>query len=151
MRKMRRGAFAAVLALVLVLALCRPAGVRAQCSLIVSPQELAQLLDEQPEALYVDLRSEKAYNQMHIPGFSLLEYDEQDVLALADEEGPVVFICATGVRSAMAFNLLTAQGRDDVHACIFGVIDFAEAMGETQMEGDYVCLPCALEMKEEEE
>lgn len=147
MRRRQTGALAAALAL----ALCLPAGALSQCSLIVSPQELAQLLDEQPEALYVDLRSEKAYNQMHIPGFSLLTYDEQAVLALADGEGPVVLICETGVRSAKAFNLLLAHGRDDVHACIFGVTAYAEAMGETQMEGDYVCLPCALETKEEEE
>lgn len=133
------------------LALCLPVCALSQCSLIVSPQELAQRLCDQPEALYVDLRSEKAYNQMHIPGFSLLEYDEQAVLALADGEGAVVLICETGVRSAMAYNLLTAQGRDDVHACIFGVTDYAEAMGETQMEGDNICLPCALQMKEEEE
>lgn len=139
-------AFAAALAL----ALCLPACTLAQCSLIVSPQELAQLLADQPEATFVDLRSEKAYNQMHIPGFVLLKYDEQAVLALADGEGPVVLICETGVRSAEAFNLLLGQGRDDVHACIFGVTDYAEAMGEAQMEGDNICLPCALETKEEE-
>lgn len=121
-----------------------------KCSLIIEPQELDRLLSEQPEIRFIDLRSEKEYNQMHIPGFTLLEYDEQAIVALAQENTPVVFICSKGVRSAMAFNLLLEAGMEDVHACIFGVTDYAQAMGETQMEGNNICLPCLIKTMEEE-
>lgn len=138
-------------AFLLVLCIAVSAYAATQCSLIIQPQELEQMLAEQPQTRFIDLRSEKEYNQMHISGFALLEYDEQAILALAEEKVPVVFICSKGVRSAMAFNLLLEAGMDNVHACIFGVADYAEAIGEAKMEGNNICLPCLVKAMEEEE
>lgn len=146
--RVMRGGLAVLLALCM---LAVPACAAAQCSLIIEPQELAKMLSERPEIRFIDLRSEKEYNQMHIAGFQLLEYDEQAILALAEEESPVVFICSRGVRSAMAYNLMLGMGKKDVHACIFGVADYAEAMGEEKMEGGNICLPCLIKARKEEE
>ncbi len=122
----------------------------AHCLLVIEPQELAQMLDEETDALYVDLRSEKEYNQMHIPGFILLEYSEEAVLALAEYDCPIILICQTGVRSARAFNLLVTAGRDNIRTCIFGVADYAETIGEERMEGDNICIPCLLQKEDKE-
>lgn len=149
MNDRRKRIWAILLALLFALCLAVPA-CASQGALIIFPQELTQLLAQPTEGIsFIDLRSEKEYNQMHIPGFELLEYDEQAILALAAEEQPVVFICSKGVRSAMAYNLLLAAGKANVHACIFGVADYAQAVGEAQMEGDNICLPCLLKLEEE--
>ena len=87
---------------------------------------------------------------MHIPGFILLEYSEEAVMALAEGSHTIVLICSSGIRSARAFNLLAEAGRDNIKACIFGVADYAETMGEDQMEGDNICIPCLLPKEKKE-
>lgn len=115
-------------------------------SLIVEPQELSDALAS-GEGIFVDLRPEKYYNRMHIPGFIHLPYDETDVLTLAQAEEPVYLICAAGRTSARAYNLLLEAGAQEVHAAVFGVEEYAEAMGLENMEGADICVPCILLQK----
>ena len=117
-------------------------------SLLVEAQDLLTAI-ENGEGLFVDLRDEKAYNRMHITGFINIPYEEGAILALAGTDQPVYLICATGYRSAMAYNLLLAAGGRQVHAIIFGVADYAKSMGIEQLEGADICKPC-LVMKEKE-
>lgn len=140
-----------VCALLVLLAVCvlSPAAAHGH-SLLVRPQELADALAD-GEGIFVDLRPEKYYNQMHIPGFVSLPYDEADVLALAQCGQPVYLICAAGRTSAMAYNMLLEAGAQDVHAAVFGVEEYAEAIGLENMEGADICVPCILLEKSMEE
>ena len=119
-------------------------------SLLVEPGELTDALARQ-EGIFVDLRSEKAYNRMHIPGFIHLPYDEEDVLALAAKQEPIYLICTAGRASAKAYNLLLQAGAREVHAAVFGVEEYAEAAGLENMEGADICVPCILLQKSLEE
>jgi len=131
---------AAVLLFALMVAACVP-GLAHAHSLLVSPQELSDAL-ALGEGVFIDLRTEKAYNQMHIPGFELLEYEEEAVLALAHRKAPVYLICTAGRTAAKAYNLLLDAGVQEVHAAVFGVEEYAEAMGLESMEGADICIPC---------
>ena len=110
-------------------------------SLIVEPQRLTDAL-AQENGIFVDLRTEKEYNRMHIPGFINMPYDEETVLTLAGEKDAIYLICTSGRTSAKAYNLLLDAGAPEVHAAIFGVEEYAEAMGLETMEGADICVPC---------
>jgi len=118
-------------------------------SLLTEPHELKMALSHQ-DARFIDLRSEKEYNKMHIPGFENMPFQEEAVLTLAEETKPLYLICSAGQRSAMAYNLLLEAGATEVHACIFGVSEYAEEIGETFMEGANICIPCLLLIEKEE-
>lgn len=131
---------AAVLLFVLTATACVP-GLAHAHSLLVSAQQLRDAL-EAGEGVFIDLRTEKEYNKMHIPGFEHLEYDEEAVLALADRDAPVYLICTAGRTAAMAYNLLLDVGVHEVHAAVFGVEEYAGAVGLENMEGADICIPC---------
>lgn len=135
------------MALLLLLMLCMCGRAWAyEHSLLIEPQELADAL-ARGDGIFIDLRPEKAFNRMHIPGFVHLPYDEADVLALAGEDTEIYLICAAGRTSAKAYNLLLDAGAQRVHAAVFGVEEYAEAMGLENMEGADICVPCILLQK----
>lgn len=117
-------------------------------TLIIEHGELMLAL-ESGRGRFIDLRSEKLFNQTHIAGFENLPYREDEVLALAAEEEPVYFICASGRTSALAYNLLLKAGARDVHAILFGVEAYLSDY-EAAAEGAFVCVPCEA-MKEQTE
>lgn len=131
----------------LLIMLCLGGSARAhEHSLLAEPRELTDAL-AQGNSVFVDLRSEKAFNRMHIPGFVSLPYDEVQVRALAGEDRAIYLICASGRTSAKAYNLLLDAGAQQVHAAIFGVEEYAEAVGLEAMEGEDICAPCILLQK----
>ncbi|MGN1369299.1 MAG: rhodanese-like domain-containing protein [Aristaeellaceae bacterium] len=133
--------------LLLVIMLCMCSGARAHGhSLLVEPQVLADAL-AQGNGVFVDLRTEKAFNRMHIPGFMSLPFDEDQVRALAGEDRAIYLICTSGRTSAKAYNLLLDAGAQQVHAAVFGVEEYAEAVGLEAMEGEDICAPCILLQK----
>ena len=120
----------------------------AENKFLMHPAELTTMMQEQPDAIYVDLRSEKDFNKIHIPGFVNLEYNEEAVRMLSKESRPICLICLSGVRSQKAGILLAEAGYTDVYVCTFGIADYANLVGEKQMEGADICLPCLKLMKE---
>ena len=117
--------------------------------LLVQPQELYDALAT-GEGRFVDLRTEKSYNKLHIVGFELLTYDEDELSKLAKEEQPIYLICETGRTSATAYNFLLDKGADEVYAAVFGVNEYAETMGIEGMDGAEICIPCVALQKEME-
>lgn len=77
------------------------------------------LLDENPDAVIVDVREEEEYITGHAVNAVLLPLDEltaeRAAEALPDRSAPVLVYCRTGARSEEAACRLCAMGYTDVY------------------------------------
>jgi rhodanese-related sulfurtransferase len=97
----------------------------------LTPKEAFQLLQEHPNALFVDVRSNMEYlfvghpaGSIHIPWIDEPDWTinphfvtqvRQAILGGASGAAPVVLICRSGVRSLEAGRALVAAGVKDVY------------------------------------
>lgn len=76
-----------------------------------SPQEIQKKLEQGEPLQIVDVRSREEFEQWHIPGALSIPIDrlDEDPAAAAaelDPEKPIVVLCETGSRSALAYHIL---------------------------------------------
>lgn len=91
----------------------------------MDPDELAELLAEDPHALVVDVREPYEYERGHIPGALLVprgmlegaadQHNRHTLAELAEARArTVILVCDTGARSALATVTLTMMGFERV-------------------------------------
>lgn len=76
---------------------------------LISPEDALKRLDSDEDILLLDVRTEAEYNQVHIPGSTLIPVEElesryQEILQWQDK--PVIVYCRSGRRSAIAADIL---------------------------------------------
>lgn len=92
-----------------------------------------RLLCEQPDVVMLDVRSPGEFASVHIKGSCNLPLDFlQDRAGEVVEkvDGPIAIICAQGVRSAEAANLLAAAGAGDLRVLDGGIHAWQSDGGE---------------------
>lgn len=80
---------------------------------LVTPDQALALLEQEPNALLIDVRTEEEYLTGHIPDSVLMPVDELESLLgelPADKETALIVYCRTGRRSAAAADLLRKTG-----------------------------------------
>lgn len=78
----------------------------------VAADALDDFLQATPDALVLDVRSDKEWEGGYIPGAKHIPIDQlsQRLGEMADKKRPILAICASGARSATAADLLTRNG-----------------------------------------
>lgn len=100
----------------------------------ISNAELQEMLDNNPEYQFLDVRTSREYNDKRIPGFTYqidfyqLE-DDYSLLDVLDKDVPVVIMCNSGNRSASAAKILVEEGFTTVYNLENGITGWN---GETE-------------------
>jgi len=84
----------------------------------ISAEEAKKMLDENPQARLLDVRSESEYKEKHIVGatlFPLPEIESKATTVLPDKSALILVYCRSGVRSNNAANLLVSMGYTNVY------------------------------------
>jgi sulfur-carrier protein adenylyltransferase/sulfurtransferase len=85
----------------------------------MTPAEVADLREAQPDLPVVDVREASEWEQGHLPGATHISksYLEQQIeAAVPDRDAPVVLYCAGGIRSLFAAQTLREMGYGDVRS-----------------------------------
>lgn len=92
----------------------------------ISAQEAKKMLDENPVAILLDVRTEAEYKEMHIPNAILLtdsEIKRKAANVLPDKDALILVYCRSGRRSAASARELINMGYTRVYD-FGGIIDW---------------------------
>jgi rhodanese-related sulfurtransferase len=81
-------------------------------------EKAKKTLEENPNAILLDVRTEAEFQEGHIPGALLLPSDEvkkRAAVVLPNKDVPIFVYCRSGRRSAKAVRELMAMGYTNVH------------------------------------
>lgn len=81
-------------------------------------QAFAEAIQENPDAVVLDVRTLQEFEEGHIPGAVRIDYLQDDFAARVaelDKDKPYYLYCRSGNRSAKAAQLMVAQGFDEVY------------------------------------
>ena len=84
----------------------------------ISAKEAKKMLDENPDAILLDVRNESEYKEEHIPRAILLPVNEIGTKAkekLPDKDALILVYCRSGGRSRNAANILVSLGYTKVY------------------------------------
>ena len=84
----------------------------------ISAEEAKKMLDENTNALLLDVRTEAEFNQSHIVGaisFPLSEIEAKAADRLPDKNALILVYCRSGKRSQAAANMLVSMGYTNVY------------------------------------
>jgi len=115
----------------------------------VSPNEALAELEQDPETIYLDVRSVPEFQQGHpirainipllhfVPGMGMMPNDDffEVVQANIKQDAKIVIGCKTGARSARAVEILTQLGYTDVANVRGGFIGVMDPMGRVMEAG----------------
>lgn len=117
------------LAVILGMMAAGPLLARIQGLNTVGPQQALGLMNHQ-DAMVLDVREDKEYEQGHILGakhLPLSRLDDGLKNLKADKSKPVVVVCNSGARSKAACSKLAKQGYESVHNLTGGVMAWTGA------------------------
>ena len=92
----------------------------------ITAQEAKQVMDENPDAIIIDVREQSEYDAGHIPNATLLPLGQLEALAaeaLPDRNAPLLVYCRSGRRSKAGAESLVSLGYTDVRD-FGGIIDW---------------------------
>ncbi|RME17132.1 MAG: rhodanese-like domain-containing protein [Alphaproteobacteria bacterium] len=104
----------------------------------IMPWDVPDFLAEHPDALFVDIREREEFARARIPGTlnvprgileSAAEWDYAETVPelVTAREKPVLLICRSGNRSALAAEVLEQMGFEDVRSVKLGVKGWNDA------------------------
>lgn len=85
---------------------------------VISAEEAKTIMEQNPEALILDVRTEEEYEEGHIPSAVLLPLDELEGRAeaeLTDKEQTILIYCRSGARAGEAARILQDLGYTHVY------------------------------------
>jgi len=104
----------------------------------VSPQRVAEWLDDEPDLQIIDVRETYEHEAGHIAQARHIELERLAAQAQSlDRERPVVFQCRMGVRSAMATQAFRAAGYE-AYSMQGGLVAWAQAGLPLSPDGGHV-------------
>ncbi len=92
----------------------------------ISPQEALALMEEDPNVILLDVRTEEEYYEKRIPGSVLIpDYDLPELAAqkLPDKDATILVYCRTGRRSEASSRQLIEMGYTRVYD-LGGIVDW---------------------------
>lgn len=92
----------------------------------ITPEEAQQMLQDQPDAILLDVRTQEEYDTQHIEGATLLtdsEIAERAADVLPDKDAVILVYCRSGRRSAASSQQLAELGYTNVYD-FGGIIDW---------------------------
>lgn len=90
----------------------------------ITTKELQALLEDE-ENVFVDVRSEREYKNLHIPQFKNMPIGAD--LTTLPKDKPIIVICQSGIRSNKACRQLVKLGYTDVTNIRRGMNDFRKS------------------------
>ena len=93
----------------------------------ITAAEAKKIMDENPKALLLDVRTEAEYKEVHIPGAILLPVSDIGVKAaemLPDKNALILVYCRSGRRATSAAILLVSMGYTNIYD-FGGIIDWS--------------------------
>ena len=96
---------------------------------VVSAEQAASLLDQDPAPTIIDVRTPEEFAQGHLDGAVLVDYnapDFRDRIAEFPRDGTYVIYCRSGNRSAGARQVMTELGFTDVADIDGGVVAWTD-------------------------
>ena len=104
----------------------------------ITPEELAERMKQDPEAIVADVRKKSEYDSEHIKDVMNAPLDTvNDSMLKIDKEKPVYVHCAGGYRSMIFISILKARGYENLVDVKGGFKSIKES-GRFQLS-DYVC------------
>ncbi|MEE8443106.1 MAG: rhodanese-like domain-containing protein [Dehalococcoidia bacterium] len=102
-------------------------------------KEAKEMMDRGDSVLVVDVRESDEWQEGHVPGAVHIRVD--DVLTRIDElptDKKLLFICAAGVRSALACEMAAAMGRppEQLFNLEEGMVGWIESKFPTSQDND---------------
>jgi|GEM_PF-1008061 len=84
---------------------------------VIGGEEAKKIFDAYPNAILLDVRNRDEYDESHISGSVLIPVSELEsrLSELPDAGAPIIVYCRAGVRSASAWNILSAHGYSNVY------------------------------------
>lgn len=92
---------------------------------VLSIEEAKSILIEDPEAVFLDVRTPEEFNEGHIEGAVLINFFDEDFkeqVEALDKDKPVYIYCRSGNRSQKAGMILTQMGFQKVYNIEAGYI-----------------------------
>ena len=131
-RSLLRHLLTAVVATTLAVALaaCSDAGTATSGVRVADAEEVAELLEEEPERVVIDVRTPAEYAEGHLEGAVLVDFNAPDFaeqIAEFDTDGEYVIYCRSGNRSAGARDVMTDLGFEDVVDVEGGIVAWNDA------------------------
>jgi len=86
----------------------------------ITPSQARAKMQAYPNAIIIDVRSQRAYNTGHIPGAKLLPYyaiEAQAPYVLPNKNALIIVYCQSGARSNSAAQALVLMGYKNVYDC----------------------------------
>ena len=85
---------------------------------ILSIEEAKTILAEEPDAVFLDVRTPEEFKEGHIPGAVLINFFDENFKEQVedlDKDKPVYIYCRSGNRSQKAGKILTEMGFKEVY------------------------------------
>ena len=123
-----------------------PATAQAQGAAVardISDVELLGLIDQRPDLILIDVRTDKEWDGGHIEGACFLDYLEDDFKARAEQlpkDRPIALYCAAGGRSEDAMKLMAKAGFQELYNLRGGFYGWEDA-GRAVSQSEAVPLP----------
>lgn len=96
----------------------------------VSATELKTLLNDRPDLLLIDVRTDMEWKAGHIPGAAFIDYLEDDFSAIAhalSKDLPIALYCAAGGRSEDAMKNMAKAGFKELYNLRGGFFGWEDA------------------------
>lgn len=116
--------------LAVALAACSDGATATSGVRVADAQDVAELIEDEPERIVIDVRTPAEYAEGHLEGAVLVDYnapDFADRIAEFDPEAEYVIYCRSGNRSAGARDVMTDLGFADVVDVEGGIIAWNQA------------------------
>lgn len=94
--------------------------------MLISPEEVKSMMEENEDFTLVDVRTQAEYDEGHIPGSILIPVDELEERAeeiLTDKDAKIVIYCRTGNRTKAAGEILKRLGYRNLYD-LGGIVDW---------------------------
>lgn len=103
----------------------------------IDPEDVAEFIAENPDALILDVRTVAEYNKQHIPNAVLVPIDEiraGNFSALPDKSKKILLYCWTGRRAEDAARILIENGYTNIYE-MGGLISWLGEIEGSEIDG----------------